>query len=68
MENPEVASAMSRYSSMAPAAKRAWGLGIIVFFAIMCAAIAFSQWWAYHVNVPAYERSNTAQPRAHHLR
>gem|GEM_PF-1706123 len=50
---------MSRYSGMTPRAKRNWGIGLIVFFLIMCGAIAFSQWWAYHVNVPAYERANS---------
>lgn len=49
---------MSRYSGMTPRAKRAWGIGLILFFAIMCGAIAFSEWWAYHVNVPAYEHKN----------
>jgi hypothetical protein len=49
---------MSRYSGMSPRAKRNWGIGLIVFFLIMCGAIAFSEWWAYHVNVPAYQRAN----------
>lgn len=34
---------MSRYSGMTPAARRAWGVGAIVFFAIMCAMIAYGQ-------------------------
>lgn len=46
---------MSRFSGMTPRAKRAWGIGLILFFIIMCGAIGFSEWWAYHVNVPYYE-------------
>ncbi len=45
---------MSRYAGMSPKSKRNLGIGVIVFFAIMCGAIALSQWWAYHHNVPAY--------------
>jgi hypothetical protein len=48
---------MSRFSGMSPRAKRAWGVGLILFFILMIAMIAFSEWWAYHVNVPAYERT-----------
>ena len=40
---------------MSPAARRAWGIGILVFFVVMCGAIAYSQWYAVHVNVPRYE-------------
>jgi hypothetical protein len=54
---------MSRYSSMTPRAKRNWGIGLIVFFLIMCGAIAFSQWWAIHVNVPAYQRAGAVKHR-----
>jgi hypothetical protein len=57
VQEPEAGPAMSRYSRMTPAAKRIWGIGLIVFFLIMCGSIAFSQWWAYHVNVPAYEHA-----------
>jgi len=57
VEKPEARAPMSRYSSMTPRAKRGWGIGLIVFFVIMCGAIAFSQWWAYHVNIPAYEHT-----------
>lgn len=53
---------MSRYSGMTPRAKRAWGVGLILFFIIMCGMIAFSEWWAYHKNVPYYEHRNTAAP------
>jgi hypothetical protein len=47
---------MSRYSGMSARTRRRLGVAVIVFFLIMCGAIAFSQWWAYHVNVPAYRR------------
>ncbi len=40
---------------MSSQAKRAWGIGLIVFFLGMCGAIAFSQWYAYNVNVPRYQ-------------
>jgi hypothetical protein len=46
---------MSRPAGMSPRARRAWTIGLVAFFAIMCGAIAFSQWWAIHVNVPSYE-------------
>lgn len=46
---------MGRYSGMSPRARRAWGIGLILFFIVMCGMIGFSEWWAYHVNVPAYE-------------
>lgn len=39
---------------MSPQARRAWGIGLIVFFVVMCGMIAWSQWYAEHVNVPAY--------------
>ena len=40
---------------MSPQKKRAWGIGLIAFFLVMCGMIAYSQWYAYHVNVPRYE-------------
>ena len=43
---------------MSPRAKRAWGIGILVFFAVMCGAIAYSQWYAVHVNVPKYQAAH----------
>ncbi len=55
---------MSRFSGMSPRGKRAWGVGLILFFILMCGMIAYSEWWAYHINVPYYERSPGA-PRAH---
>ena len=35
--------AMSRYSGMTPRAKRAWGIGLIVFFLLMVGFIAYGQ-------------------------
>jgi hypothetical protein len=49
---------MSKYAGMSPKAKRAWGVGIVLFFVVMCGAIGFSQWWAYTHNVPYYESLN----------
>lgn len=40
---------------MSPQARRAWGVGLILFFLLMIGMIAFSQWWAIHKNVPYYE-------------
>jgi hypothetical protein len=34
---------------------RAWGVGAIVVFLLLCAGIAISQWYAVHVNVPHYQ-------------
>lgn len=51
------AGSMSRYSGMTPRAKRAWGIGLIVFFILMCGMIGFAEWWAYHVNVPYYQQA-----------
>lgn len=42
-------------SRMTPKARRAWGIGIVAFFIVMCAGIAISQWYAYTHNVPYYE-------------
>lgn len=41
---------------MTPQKKRAWGIGLILFFLVMCGMIAFSQWWAYNKNVPYYQQ------------
>ena len=46
---------------MSPRARRAWGIGIIVFFVVMCGAIAYSQWYAEHVNVPRYEAQHASK-------
>jgi multidrug resistance efflux pump len=48
---------------MTSAARRAWGIGLVAFFVVMCGSIAFAQWWAYNKNVPAYERVNAAHGR-----
>jgi hypothetical protein len=53
---------MSRYSGMSPKTRRAWGIGIIVFFVVMCGMIAWSQWYAIHVNVPKYESKMHGSP------
>lgn len=50
---------MSRHSGMSPQQRRAWGIGILVFFIVMCGMIAYSEWYAYHVNVPAYEKQRS---------
>lgn len=34
---------MSRYAGMTPRAKRGLGVGLIVFFVIMCVMIAYAQ-------------------------
>jgi hypothetical protein len=51
---------MSRFSGMTPRAKRAWGIGLILFFILLCGMIGFSEWWAYNVNVPHYEHAQRA--------
>lgn len=43
---------------MSPAKRRAWGYGVIAFFVVMIGMIAWSQWYAERVNVPAYEKLN----------
>jgi hypothetical protein len=53
---------MSRFSGMSPRGKRAWGVGLIIFFIVLIGMIAFSEWWAYNVNVPQYQRSNSSAP------
>ncbi len=51
---------MSRFATMSPRARRAWGVGMIAFFVVLIAGIAVSQWYAEHVNVPRYEAMNRA--------
>ncbi|HEY5257343.1 MAG TPA: hypothetical protein VIJ12_03100 [Candidatus Baltobacteraceae bacterium] len=51
---------MSRFTGMSVQKRRAWGYGLVVFFVVMCGAIAFAQWWAINKNVPAWERRNAA--------
>jgi hypothetical protein len=53
---------MSRYSGMSPKTRRAWGIGIIIFFVVMCGMIAWSQWYAVHVNVPKFEAKEHGSP------
>ncbi|MHB8140437.1 MAG: hypothetical protein ACYDA5_08485 [Vulcanimicrobiaceae bacterium] len=51
---------MSRHAEMSPRARRAWGIGLVAFFVVLFGMVAWSQWYAIHVNVPRYE----AQQRA----
>ncbi len=53
---------MSRFSGMPPRSRRAWGIGLILFFLVMLGMIAWSQWYAVHVNVPRYEAKMKAHP------
>jgi hypothetical protein len=46
---------MRSRSEMSQRVRRAWTIGLVALFILMCAAIALSQWWAIHVNVPNYE-------------
>ena len=46
---------MSRFSSMSPNRRRAWGIGLLAFFVLLIAGIAISQWYAQNVNVPRYQ-------------
>jgi TRAP-type C4-dicarboxylate transport system permease small subunit len=46
---------------MRPQARRAWTIVIAILFVVMCAMIAWSQWYAIHVNVPMYESKHAAQ-------
>jgi len=55
---------MSRHAGMSPGARRAWGIGLVVFFVVMCGLIAFAQWWAYNKNVPAYEHKNAYERKS----
>jgi hypothetical protein len=45
-------------SRMSPQARRAWGIGLVVFFVVMCGAIGLSEWYAYSHNVPYYQSLN----------
>lgn len=51
---------MSRFSGMTPRAKRAWGLGLILFFILLIGMIGYSEWYAYNVNVPRFEHAHGA--------
>lgn len=46
---------MSRFSGMSAGKRRAWAIGLILFFVVMVGMIAWSQWYATHVNVPRYQ-------------
>ncbi|MEO9262973.1 MAG: hypothetical protein ABI282_02700 [Candidatus Baltobacteraceae bacterium] len=46
---------MSRFSGMSAGKRRAWGIGLVLFFVLMIGMIAWSQWYAVNVNVPRYE-------------
>lgn len=46
---------MSAFRNLSPGARRAWGYVLLAAFVLMCAAIAYGQWYAVHVNVPRYE-------------
>lgn len=54
---------MSRFSGMSPAKRRAWGVALVAFFVLMIGMIGFSEWWAYNVNVPAFQHRGAASPR-----
>ncbi|MGB8964273.1 MAG: hypothetical protein WCB99_01415 [Candidatus Cybelea sp.] len=48
----------------APRSRRGLAVAIlIVLFVVMCALIAWSQWYAIHVNVPMYRAQHAS---AHH--
>lgn len=49
---------MSRLSGMSSGKRRAWGVGLVLFFVVMIGMIAWSQWYATHVNVPRYQAEN----------
>ena len=49
---------MSRFSEMSPSKRRAFGIGMIMVFGVMLGLIAWSQWYAEHVNVPRYQAQN----------
>jgi hypothetical protein len=50
---------------MSPQARRAWTIVIVILFVVMCVMIAWSQWYAIHVNVPMYQSKRAAQPGTH---
>ena len=43
---------------MSPSKRRAFGIGMIMVFGVMLGLIAWSQWYAEHVNVPRYQAQN----------
>lgn len=44
--------------ALSPKARRAWAIGLVAFFVVLCGMIAWSQWYAIHVNVPKYEHAH----------
>jgi TRAP-type C4-dicarboxylate transport system permease small subunit len=54
---------MSRQSGLSPRGRRAWAIGILIIFIVMCAMIAWSQWYAIHVNVPMYRAKHASEHR-----
>lgn len=45
---------------MPPRKRRAWEIGLTIFFIVMCGLIAYGQWYAVHVNVPKYQKSGSS--------
>jgi TRAP-type C4-dicarboxylate transport system permease small subunit len=41
--------------------RRTWGLVLALLFVVMCALIAWGQWYAVHVNVPRYKAHATTR-------
>jgi hypothetical protein len=48
---------------MSSGARRAWAIGAIVLFLLLCAGIAISEWYAYNVNVPHYQAINSKEKK-----
>jgi hypothetical protein len=46
---------------MSSGRRRGLLIGVILFFVVMCGAIAVSQWYAENVNVPRYQKLNQAK-------
>ncbi|MFY9719558.1 MAG: hypothetical protein WAK16_07925 [Candidatus Cybelea sp.] len=47
---------------MGPVGSRRAYVVLLVLFVAMCAAIAWSQWYAIHVNVPKYRAQHETAP------
>jgi hypothetical protein len=45
---------------------RAWAIAILLIFIVMCVMIAWSQWYAIHVNVPMYRAQHPSAPPSSH--
>jgi hypothetical protein len=48
---------------MSSRGRRAWAIGLIAFFLLLCAGIAISEWYAYNVNVPRYQAINNKEKK-----